>query len=231
MTLHKTERVFFFSTLLFLLMGITAPPSYAEGQYLSIPSEVFAKEKELKEMEMEQKRAAEMERQRELQAKQEMEAQVRKEAIAEFFQDKNGSLEKDRAEKYAHYVLEAGNQFGVDPFIVASIIIKESRAYHEARSKAAYGLMQINWKVHRNNIGKAFSHIKSLAEMMKPKNNISVGTYIFSCYLNSADGDLAKALASYCGGNNTKYIKNIFSYQQELDARFEKKISKIPDSN
>lgn len=204
-------------SLLFVGFFLSSPV-WAEGQCLTLPSEMYAqqeRDKELsKEKEIEEKRQ-----------QKEMETQVRKEAIAEFFREKNKNLEVDRAENYAHYVLEAGSQFGVDPFIIAAIIIKESKARHSARSRVAYGLMQINWRVHKQNIAKAFSHIKTLSDMMKPKNNIIVGTYIFSCYLNSSEGDIIRALSRYYGGKSERYVRGIFSYRQELDNRFAQKIN------
>jgi soluble lytic murein transglycosylase-like protein len=212
-------RVTFFLALTLFCMEVRgAPPSWAEGQYLTLPSEIHAHQENLQR----QKERTVVAQKRQ---QKEAEHQVRKEAIAEFFQEKNKHLGAERAESYAHYVLEAAHTFGVDPFLIAAIIIKESRVRDSAKSRVAYGLMQINWKVHRHNIGKAFSHIRTLTEMMKPKNNILVGTYIFSCYLSSSNGDLGRALLKYYGGKNVKYVNKIYSYRHELDKRFAKKLN------
>ena len=143
--------------------------------------------------------------------------EVKQQVVAKTFKSVNPSLDDGAALKFAQYVMEAGDYFGVDPFLIASIIIKESHVKYKAKSKrAAYGLMQVNWKVHRNNISNTFSDIRTLSDLIQPKNNILVGTYIFSCYFKSSGGNVSKALSRYLGASGRKYIASVMKYHGEM---------------
>ncbi|MFP4481755.1 MAG: transglycosylase SLT domain-containing protein [Thermovirgaceae bacterium] len=139
------------------------------------------------------------------------------------FMEANPELEEYAAGKFAGYVLEASDQFGVHPFLIAAIIIKESTVRYRARSRYAYGLMQINWSAHKRALRSAFSEIETLEDLIQPRNNILAGTYIFSCYLNSSDGNISEALAMYLGKNGTRYIKNVMENFELMLAQYEKK--------
>ena len=50
-------------------------------------------------------------------------------------------------------VISAGEKFGIDPKVIAAIIVVESSARPKAVSKGGdYGLMQVRWRVHKNDI-------------------------------------------------------------------------------
>lgn len=139
------------------------------------------------------------------------------EAVAQTFLNHNKKLTHEKAREYASYVVEAGERFSVDPTLMAGIIIMESRVNAQARSKYAYGLTQVHWKVHRKSIGHAFPHIKTEQDLLKPRNNIFVGTWIFSNYLKRAGGDFNKALGRYLGSsNNNRYVKSVMGYRQRV---------------
>lgn len=144
--------------------------------------------------------------------------ELKQQVVAQTFKSVNSSLRDEAAHKFAQYVMEASDYFGIDPFLIASIIIKESHVKYKAKSKrAAYGLMQINWKVHRNNIRKTFSQIKTLSDLIQPKNNIFVGTYIYSCYFKSSKGNVSKALSRYLGASGRKYIASVMKYYGKMN--------------
>lgn len=143
--------------------------------------------------------------------------------IVDRFMSANPELEEYAAGKYAEYILEASDVFGVHPFLIAAIIVKESTVRYKARSRYAYGLMQINWGAHKKGLASAFSEISTLEDLIQPRNNILAGTYIFSCYLNSSDGDVSEALAMYLGRNGKKYIKWVMENFEVMVAEFEEK--------
>jgi len=156
--------------------------------------------------------------------------ELKQQVMAEKFKKVNSKLEDHEAQKFSEYVLEASRTFDIDPFLIASIMIKESNLRYKARSKcAAYGLMQINWKVHRENIRKAFSQVRELADIIQPRNNILVGTYIFSSYLNSSKGDVTKALSRYLGSSGKKYIAAVLKHHQDMSRSYSSRVSIIPE--
>ncbi|MDO9509198.1 MAG: lytic transglycosylase domain-containing protein [Thermovirgaceae bacterium] len=134
----------------------------------------------------------------------------------------NRSLDKATATSYAGHVIEAADRFGINPFMVASIIIRESTVKQNAHSRYAYGLMQINWKAHRKGLKSAFNHIQTLDDLLQPRNNILAGTWIFSWYLKSSGGNTEKALAKYLGRTGRKYIKRVLVGYHEMLRNFEK---------
>jgi len=153
------------------------------------------------------------------------ESVVKRTIIAESFLRANHKLRKEEAWEYASYVIESSKLFGLDPFLIASLIIKESTVKRNARSKYAYGLMQINWKVHKKGLRSAFNQIKSLKDLMEPRNNIMAGTYIFSWYMKSSNYDVKKALARYLGKNGKKYISKVLGVYNKMDNSY--KLAKV----
>ena len=153
------------------------------------------------------------------------ESVVKRTIIAESFLRANHKLRKEEAWEYASYVIESSKLFGLDPFLIASLIIKESTVKRNARSKYAYGLMQINWKVHKKGLRSAFSQIKSLKDLMEPRNNIMAGTYIFSWYMKSSNYDVKKALARYLGKNGKKYISKVLGVYNKMGNSY--KLAKV----
>lgn len=142
--------------------------------------------------------------------------------IVSAFTRVNRDLNRSMAASYAVSIMEASERFGVHPFIVASIIIRESTVKQNARSRYAYGLMQINWKAHRKGLKAAFSHIQSLDDLLQPRNNILAGTWIFSWYLKSSGGNVDRALAKYLGRSGKKYIRRVLAGYQQMLKEFEK---------
>ena len=153
------------------------------------------------------------------------ESVVKRTIIAESFLRANHKLRKEEAWEYASYVIESSKLFGLDPFLIASLIIKESTVKRNARSKYAYGLMQINWKVHKKGLRSAFNQIKSLKDLMEPRNNIMAGTYIFSWYMKSSNYDVKKALARYLGKNGKKYISKVLGVYNKMGNSY--KLAKV----
>ena len=137
-------------------------------------------------------------------------------AIAALFSRMNGNLGPEKAEKYANHVLEAGQLFGIDPLLVASILVRESRANASARNRSSIGLMQVNWKAHAKNLPRAFPSIRTVKDLFDPRNNILAGAWIFSCYHKSSGGDVSKSLKKYLGSGGTKYIERVMSAYRTL---------------
>lgn len=140
-----------------------------------------------------------------------------KEAIAAGFKRYNSKLSRESGLEYAAYVIDSSRRFGIDdPTLIAAMIIKESRAKPRARSRYAYGLMQIHWKVHKKSIAREFPWIKTLEDLLNPKNNVMVGTWIFSNYLKRSNGDVHKALHRYLGSSGRGYVSKIMSYRSVI---------------
>ena len=138
---------------------------------------------------------------------------AQRKAIANLFSRMNKKLGREKAERFADHVLEAGKVFGVDPLVVASILVRESRANPQAKAQSNIGLMQVNWKAHSRSLPKAFPSIKTVTDLFDPRNNILAGAWIFSCYHKSSGGDLAKSLKKYVGGGSGYTEKVLSAYR------------------
>jgi len=129
-------------------------------------------------------------------------------AISHVLRQHNRKLDDATANEYANIIKSASERFGEDPFVIAALVVVESRGKHDARSKGGdYGLMQVRWKVHKDKLMKKYPTIKSEEDMFKPKENIIAGTEIFSNYRKSADGDIERAMVAYSGGSSTHWNK------------------------
>ncbi len=137
-------------------------------------------------------------------------------AIARTFRYHNRRVSVAQAQEYASYVIEAASYYSVDPALIAALIIKESRVKPNARSKYAVGLMQIYWRLHRKSIQSQFPHIKTEADVMAPRNNVFVGTWLFAGYLRSSRGDVRKALTRYLGKQSERYISAVQGYRRQV---------------
>jgi soluble lytic murein transglycosylase-like protein len=141
------------------------------------------------------------------------------EAAAYVFRYYNRKLSWSKANDYAQYVIEACRRYGADPSLVTAIIIKESHAKENARSKYAVGLMQVYWRLHRQTIKKQFPHITSEKILMEPRNNIMVGTWLFTRYMLNSGGDEKKAMRRYLGSQASKYISLVTQYRRRFNER------------
>ena len=118
---------------------------------------------------------------------------------------------KAQAGAFAAIVREAGKEYGIEPEIIASIIVVESGARPSVISKGGdYGLMQVRYKVHADKVSSA-------NELLDPKTNVFVGTEIFSQYYRQKK-TLHGALVRYSGGNQKmaakvlRVLKNEYGY-------------------
>ncbi|MBQ9420066.1 MAG: transglycosylase SLT domain-containing protein [Synergistaceae bacterium] len=101
-----------------------------------------------------------------------------------------------QAAEITEIVYDAGKKYGVDPNVIAAIIVRESGVRPRVISKGGdYGLMRVRWKVHRDKVRNA-------AELLNPRTNIYVGTRIFAEYYRRQKS-LRGALLRYSGGNKT----------------------------
>lgn len=98
------------------------------------------------------------------------------------------------------YVSGATEKYGVDPYLIYSVMKAESKFDEEAVSvKGAQGLMQITpetakWAMEKMGIE---------GEIFEPETNILVGSWYLSKLISDYDGNLIAALAAYnAGGSN-----------------------------
>lgn len=104
------------------------------------------------------------------------------------------------------YVTEASQKYGVDPYLVYSVMKAESKFDESALSaKGAQGLMQITpetaqWAMDKMGIE---------GEIFDPEINILVGSWYLSKLISDYDGNLTAALAAYnAGGSNVNKWMN-----------------------
>lgn len=136
--------------------------------------------------------------------------------LASFYRKYNKSLSQEQTRQMAQSTVQHCAKYKVDPALLAGIIIVESRANPRAKGGRNVGLCQINWPVHAKSVKKKFPQIKSEKDMFVADNNIAVGAWILSGYLERAGGSETKALGSYLGRHNAKYIKKVQSLRKEV---------------
>jgi soluble lytic murein transglycosylase-like protein len=146
--------------------------------------------------------------------------EAKRQAIAALLRRYNKKLTKARAYEYAIFIIQASDMFGQEPFLIASMVVCESSARPDAVSRGGdYGLMQVRWRVHQKKITQKYPHIKKAKDMLNPRDNLIVGTEIFSVYHKTANYDDRGGLAYYTAGN--KHMANkVFAIRSQLEKSY-----------
>lgn len=116
-------------------------------------------------------------------------------------------------------IIKYSNEFDVDPLIIFSVINQESRFSPWKVSHAdCSGLMQINYKVWKNELNKN-NIINCQTELFDPEKNIRAGTFILRHYLDQAYKKNKTlpynyTLKRYFGGNIEKYAISVMSKKE-----------------
>lgn len=153
-------------------------------------------------------------------------AETRISVMAQYFRMKNPSLSARAAADYAALVDAAAGHYDIDPFVVSSIIVKESAVRVKARGGAAYGLMQVNWKANRSWIPRVFPSVNSAEKLLHSKHNIYVGAYILKDAIRRSGGNVDKALDIYRGKNIHSYRSSLHGLYSEQVGLFRKKTNR-----
>jgi soluble lytic murein transglycosylase-like protein len=125
------------------------------------------------------------------------------------FQENIFKLKYPKFAEIAKIVFAKSRKFGFNPYLVMAIIQVESDFKPFAVSKAgAYGLMQVNYSVWKDELNIRFNRI------FEKEYNIELGLKILKHYYDETNGDLLKALFHYNNGykfNNTEYSVKVIS--------------------
>ena len=127
--------------------------------------------------------------------------------------------------RYWSLIEEASKRFGVDPYLVLSVMRQESAFDPQAISPAdAYGLLQMT-PAMANHIGKLLNTpLKSKEDLLLPEKNLLYCVYHLSELLKKFNGNLVLALASY--NANAQVVKKWVSRLWSSD--IEEFIEEIP---
>lgn len=94
-------------------------------------------------------------------------------------------------------VYKKSNEYGFNPYLVMAMIQVESGFNPNAVSTAgAYGLMQVNYAVWKEELNIDFERI------FEKEYNIDLGLKILKHYYEKANGNIFIALSRYCSGYN-----------------------------
>jgi soluble lytic murein transglycosylase-like protein len=128
------------------------------------------------------------------------------------------SPNKDKERMYHQYVVEAADEYRIDPALVKAIIMAESGYDPKAVSKkGAQGLMQLMPRTAR---------ALGVVDTFNPQHNIDGGVKYFRSLLNQFGNDVKLALAAYNAGSTKvkkyngippiratrHYINKVFDY-------------------
>lgn len=142
-------------------------------------------------------------------------------AIEAYFRKKNPKISSQNISFYAQLIEESAAQYGLDPFLVASIMVKESTVKEKAVSKGNYGLMQVNWKANRPWIIKTFP-VRSTKELLSPSNNVRIGSHILASNIKKCKGDVDKGLDRYRGRPLASYRNSVHKHYMGISEIFRK---------
>lgn len=93
-----------------------------------------------------------------------------------------------------------GAVYGVSPHLIMAVAHRESnfdpsaRSYNQDGSELAYGLMQINYRVWKDELRLDLGRLDDV------DYNVQQGTIILKHYLDKSPGDIGQALFAYWGG-------------------------------
>ncbi len=125
------------------------------------------------------------------------------------FKDNILKLKYPALSRIARIVFEKSQKYNFNPFLIMAIIQVESNFDPYAVSAAgAYGLMQVNYSVWKDELGIDFSRI------FDKGYNIELGLKILKHYYNATGGNIFKTLFHYNNGykyNNTEYNGRVIS--------------------
>ncbi len=117
-----------------------------------------------------------------------------------------------QAQKISQIVKDTANKYGINPNIIAAIIVHESGVRPCVISKGGdYGLMQVRWNVHR----KSYPDVKNAGELLNAETNIRIGTDIFMKYYRQ-NKTIKAALRKYSGGSSV-YAQKILKTVERLE--------------
>jgi soluble lytic murein transglycosylase-like protein len=127
------------------------------------------------------------------------------------------------AERVTRALESASVEFGVDPWLMASLIRVESSGRPEIVSRVgAVGLTQIMPATGRQIARELSIEGYSTQSLYNPEINIRMGAYYVRYLLDRFDGDLHTALAAYNWGPN--HISRRLARQQALPVQYPEKI-------
>ena len=103
--------------------------------------------------------------------------------------------------KYSRFVEKYAEEYGVDKYLIYSVIKAESNFDEKAVSeKGAMGLMQIMPATAREAAGKLGMEGFDVQELLVPEINIQIGCYYMAFLLERYMGDVTSAAAAYNAG-------------------------------
>lgn len=104
--------------------------------------------------------------------------------------------------KYSDIVEEKSKQFGLDKYLVYSVIRTESKFKEDALSDAgAKGLMQLMDATALECNDKGGFGFKLPEDIFSPEVNITLGCYYLKNLIENYDGDISLAITAYNGGS------------------------------
>ena len=98
-------------------------------------------------------------------------------------------------------VYQASRRHKVPANLIKAVMKVESRFKRTASSKGNYGLMQVNYTAHRNEVSKD--------ELLNVESNIDIGAGILSKCLVDAHNNIMKALECYKGNDSPGYKQEV----------------------
>lgn len=143
--------------------------------------------------------------------------------------------------QYSGFIVKYSNKYGVDPALVAAVIMQESRFNPKAKSFAgAQGLMQFmpgtaatmaketgRWPTYdifdaETSVEFGAAHLRDLLNMYKGNAELALYAY------NTGTGSASKYIANPAAISNYSYVKKVLNYRRMYQAMYATELSVEP---
>lgn len=107
-------------------------------------------------------------------------APVVQQVLRDYFDVIDDSMSSIRQRLYSIYVSRSSMKYGVDPFILASVMIQRSGLSWVLVEGGVYGLMALDWERHKRWITEDHPRVQSRRVLCKPVINVRIGADLMS---------------------------------------------------
>ena len=119
-------------------------------------------------------------------------------AYTAYIQQTQPAVSATAARHIASVAYWEARRAGIQPSLVLAIMQIESTFNPNARNGGCFGLLQVNYRVHRQRIWRAENAV-GVKTMLNPRVNIHVGVSLLKKYLDESNGNVTRGLLRYNG--------------------------------
>ncbi|QTX32390.1 hypothetical protein KAR29_00085 [Aminithiophilus ramosus] len=151
-------------------------------------------------------------------------ASTRRQVMADYFSIVNRDLSEQRRMNYAVYVDRSAAQYGLDPFVVAAVMIHRSGLDWLSKGEGEYGLMRVDWTANKAWIVKEDSRIDEPRILMKPVLNVRMGCALMADRLTLSGRSYDEMVARFYGRGGLSASSEIERHYRNMAQSFRESV-------